>query len=338
MLNKAHADDGGAAPASSADLAAGVPLFDASVAPGGYRWWYLDGVSDCGRYGLTIIAFIGSVFSPYYAWAGRRQPEDHVAMNVALYGPDRNDWAMTERGRDALSRSQEWIRIGPSKMTWDSEGLVLDFDEDTVARRPKQLLSRRISGRIRVRFDMTNRKVFKLDGDGRHYWWPVAPVAAIETDFAKETSENWSGHAYLDANWGVEMLEERFRRWDWARTRCDRDQAVVVYDVEQIDGSNTTLQLHFTNRGSQVLNTELRRSRLPIGFWGVRRSVLSEAGARSLRTLEDSPFYVRSLIETNVLGAKRVAMHESFNGRRFNSPVVKAMLPFRMPRKANGSS
>ena len=34
----------------------------------GYVWWYVDALSDDGRQGLTIIAFIGSVFSPYYAW------------------------------------------------------------------------------------------------------------------------------------------------------------------------------------------------------------------------------------------------------------------------------
>lgn len=43
----------------------GVAGFDAAVPSGGYRWWYLDGLSDDGRHGLTIIGFAGSVFSPY---------------------------------------------------------------------------------------------------------------------------------------------------------------------------------------------------------------------------------------------------------------------------------
>ena len=43
--------------------------FDAPVPHGGYAWWYVDALSDDGRHGITIIAFIGSVFSPYYAWA-----------------------------------------------------------------------------------------------------------------------------------------------------------------------------------------------------------------------------------------------------------------------------
>jgi carotenoid 1,2-hydratase len=52
------------------------PAFDAPVADGGYLWWYVDALSDDGRHGLTIIALIGSVFSPYYAWARRRGPTD----------------------------------------------------------------------------------------------------------------------------------------------------------------------------------------------------------------------------------------------------------------------
>ena len=63
------------------------PCFDQAVDPGGYAWWYIDAVSDDRRHGLTVIAFVGSVFSPYYAWTGRRDPLNHCAVNVALYGP-----------------------------------------------------------------------------------------------------------------------------------------------------------------------------------------------------------------------------------------------------------
>ena len=76
--------------------------FAAAVPSNGYVWWYLDALSDDGESGLTIIAFIGSVFSPYYAWARRKGdagPENHVAVNVALYGKGGKRWSMTERGR-----------------------------------------------------------------------------------------------------------------------------------------------------------------------------------------------------------------------------------------------
>ncbi len=47
------------------------PNFDRPVVPGGYAWWYVDGISADGEDAITVIAFVGSVFSPYYAAARR---------------------------------------------------------------------------------------------------------------------------------------------------------------------------------------------------------------------------------------------------------------------------
>ena len=86
------------------------PRFDLAVAPGGYAWWYLDALSDDGQHGLTIIAFIGSVFSPYYAWArertagGAAEALNHCAFNVALYGQASHGWAASFSRPGARSR------------------------------------------------------------------------------------------------------------------------------------------------------------------------------------------------------------------------------------------
>ena len=82
--------------------------FTADVPDNGYRWWYLDAFSPDHRFGLTIIAFIGSVFSPYYAWAGRADPENHLCLNVCLYGPKAR-WAMTERPKWTGARDADMI-------------------------------------------------------------------------------------------------------------------------------------------------------------------------------------------------------------------------------------
>ena len=44
----------------------------AAVPERGYRWWYVDGLSDDGRRGFTAIYMYGSVFSPWRAQALRR--------------------------------------------------------------------------------------------------------------------------------------------------------------------------------------------------------------------------------------------------------------------------
>ena len=83
----------------------------------GYAWWYLDGISADGTRAISVIAFIGSVFSPWYAWSGRRDPENHVCINVATYGPG-GRFAMTERGRAALRR-------GPDRLAVVSKGRIV---------------------------------------------------------------------------------------------------------------------------------------------------------------------------------------------------------------------
>jgi len=123
-----------------------IPPFDQDVGPGGYAWWYLDAISDDGRYGLTLIAFIGSVFSPYYAWArsrGRSDPLSHCAINVALYGPG-GRWSMTERGRSSVERDHDSLNIGPSGLQWNGDTLDIELSEWAAP------IPRRILGTISV--------------------------------------------------------------------------------------------------------------------------------------------------------------------------------------------
>lgn len=58
----------------------------------------------------------------------------------------------------------------------------------------------------------------------------------------------------------------------------------------------------------------------------------SSQPARVTQTLEDTPFYVRSVLESGLLGEKVVSMHETLNVPRLVSPAVRFMLPWRMPR------
>ena len=82
--------------------------FDFPVVKNGYRWWYVDGFSDCGQHGVTLIFFIGTVFSPFYASARKRgdaDPREFVCVNAVFYEPKRKYWAMTERRMRDLQTS-----------------------------------------------------------------------------------------------------------------------------------------------------------------------------------------------------------------------------------------
>ncbi|MBO8085135.1 MAG: carotenoid 1,2-hydratase [Marichromatium sp.] len=291
-------------------------------------------MSDDGQHGLTVIAMLGNVFSPYYAWRRRRaapnlDPFDHCALNVVLYGRDgKKRWAMTERGRGALHQSADTLRIGPSGLHWDGEALTIDVDELTVP------LPSRLRGRIRVHPSAINPQDFVLDGKARHRWWPIAPVARVELDF-QNPGLRWSGAGYLDSNRGEEPLEAGFQRWDWSRAALS-DGAATLYDATERDGRNSQLALRFARNGEVEQVAPPPRAALPTAsVWRVGRGTQCEAGdqARVVQTLEDTPFYVRSVVETRLCGERVESVHESLDLDRFAANWVQMLLPFRMPRK-----
>jgi carotenoid 1,2-hydratase len=75
------------------------------------------------------------------------------------------------------------------------------------------------------------------------------------------------------------------------------------------------------------------------GFWGVARDTRSEdpSQTRITETFVDAPFYTRDALQMVLGGKPCPAVHESLNLDRFASPVVKLMLPFKMPRRSKWS-
>src|ERR1044071_8660412 len=61
--------DGGALWPLGRALGTDGPRFDAPVANEGYRWFYLDAVSDDRASSVVVIALLGNPFSPRYARA-----------------------------------------------------------------------------------------------------------------------------------------------------------------------------------------------------------------------------------------------------------------------------
>jgi carotenoid 1,2-hydratase len=312
--------------------------FDDALPPGGYAWWYVDALSDDGRHGLTIIAFVGSVFSPYYAHARRRRggaadPTNHCAFNVALYaapgtGAPRG-WAMTERGAGALEQGPRHLGIGPSALQWEGDALTLRFDEITVP------WPSRIRGTVRLHPQALFDRAYALDAGGHHQWIPLAPCARVEVQM-EHPALRWQGTGYLDSNRGARPLERDFTRWDWSRASLAGGRSAVLYDVERQDGSTLALGLQFGAGKAASVFSPPPRVALPHTAWRLPRGTRADppGGARLLQTLEDGPFYARSVLRTRLLGEDATAIHESLCMRRWAAPAVQLMLPFRMPRRA----
>lgn len=293
----------------------------------GYVWWYVDALSADGRQGLTIIAFIGSVFSPYYAWDRSRDPFDHCAVNVVLYGAGANRFCMTERGRGSLTRDADHIRIGPSGLDWDGTSLTIRLDEVTAP------IPARVRGTVRLHPPGFTPGPHMLDAAGGHRWWPMAPSSPVEVTLS-EPDLSWRGTAYFDTNHGDSALEAAFTDWTWCRADL-REGAAILYDVRRRDGSRQDLTLCFTADGTpREIAPPCRAALPPTRLWRVPRHTRSDDGqARVLRTFEDTPFYARSHLATTLRGEAVRPVHESLSLTRFANPLVRLMLPFRMPRR-----
>jgi carotenoid 1,2-hydratase len=284
-------------------------------------------VSDCQQYGITIIAFIGSVFSPYYAWSGRGDPSNHCAFNVALYGRQGHRWAMTERGAASLTREPTHLAIGPSALTWTGDCLEIDVNEIAVPHMSP------IRGKIRLHPAAISMEAFDIDPAGAHRWWPVFPIARVEVQLDRP-NVSWSGAGYCDTNVGSGPLEETFVRWDWSRAALKKGTA-ILYNVVPREGDPLSLALRLDQHGGIEPVAPAAEVKLPTTFWRVTRTTHADTadGVGNVETLEDSPFYARSMLEARLFGEDTIGMHESLMLDRFRMPIVKAMLPFRMPRR-----
>ncbi len=301
--------------------------FDRAVPQRGYSWWYIDALSEDGQHGLTLIAFIGTVFSPWYALArrgGGGDPHNHCCLNVALYGSPKR-WAMTDRRRDALSRDADNLRIGPSALAWDGEKLTVTIEEVTAP------WPSRLRGTVVLRPEALSTRAFQLDSDGRHHWHPIAARSRVEVRF-EQPGLSWSGPAYFDTNWGAAPLEQDFVGWDWCRAPMP-DATAILYNAQRRDGTEKSLALCVGADGAVTQFEPPPPLQLPKTLWRIARPTRAEGGQASVvRTLVDAPFYSRSEIRTHLLGQEATAVHESLSLDRFRSPSMYAMLPFRVPR------
>ena len=236
---------------------------------------------------------------------------------------------MTERGQRSVERDAEHLRIGPSQLQWRGDHLQIDLDEISVP------IPQRVRGTVRVYPEALCNYSNALDDAGKHRWGPIAPCARVEVDLPNP-GLRWQGNAYLDSNEGDEPATVPFKTWDWSRARMADGSTAVIYDVTQLNGARTLLAERFKPDGSwESFDAASQREALPKTLWRIDRGIRSNGGGTQvLDTLEDTPFYARSLLQTQLLGEQVTAMHETLEPQRLNSRAVQMMLPWRMPRRA----
>ncbi len=236
---------------------------------------------------------------------------------------------MTERSRGAVTQERDALSIGPSSVRWTGEALEIAIEE-----RDKRVgipWRRMVRGTVRLFPEALNPVSYALDPQARHVWHCLAPRARIEV-VMENPALRWSGRAYLDSNRGNESLEEGFRVWHWSRAHL-REGAVVCYEGERRDGSHFASALRFDKAGRPQQAELPLTAPLPSTLWKMERKTRADRGHASVvRTWEDAPFYARSTLASRLYGEQVVVVQESLDMRRFESPIVQFMLPYRMPR------
>lgn len=269
------------------------------------------------------------MFSPYYRRAflkGQGEPDNHCSLNVALYGPKRR-WTMTERSRRSVQRDATQFTIGPSQLRWNGHCLEIDICEFGMP------LPRPVRGHVRVFPGSLTPFSVPLDAQSRHRWGPIAPCARVEVELT-HPDLRWYGHAYLDSNEGDEPIERAFREWDWSRATLDDGSTAVIYDVQPIASPDRLHAYRFYPDGRVEPFDAPPRQAMPRTGWRIDRRMRSDAAhpVSVIDTLEDTPFYERSVLASGLFGQRVISVHETLNVPRFTSPIVQRMLPFRMPR------
>ncbi|WP_254598088.1 carotenoid 1,2-hydratase [Polynucleobacter antarcticus] len=258
---------------------------------------------------------------------GSAAADHYCAINVAIYTPSKKYWTMTERGRNAVTRTTDTFTVGPSQLHWEHDMLSIQIDERV------PLLGQKVQGTIKVFPDQLFHHVVPLDDQAKHRWGPIAPSARVEVSLSKPDLK-WHGHAYFDSNEGDEAISKPFSEWDWSRAHLKDGSTAVIYDVRQKNGLDRVITTKFNTNGTTEHFTAPERVPLKNTGWGIKRNLRSEqgAGVQLIKTLEDTPFYARSIIQSTLLNENVISMHETLNVKRLESGIVQWMLPWRMPR------
>ena len=255
-----------------------------------------------------------------------------------------HQWAMTERASRHVHIEADLFKVGPSSLSWDGRELTINLDEITLP------MPARLRGRVVVTPSALWRESYALDAAKTHHWRPIAPIAQVKVDMTYPPVQ-WHGSAYVDSNHGSAPLESAFERWDWSRAKpqsatptsdgvAKTDAAThVVYDVHRTDGSTVTLAKKFhIGANHSPLTTDFvapPHAPLPTTGWGIRRATACDADAACsvVKTVEDTPFYARSIVSSVIGGVPMLGVHESLSLARFSRRWVQFLLRFKMPRR-----
>lgn len=218
------------------------------------------------------------------------------------------------------------LELGASSIAWEAGALVVRFSETTAPFWASLRKGAPLAGEVRLVPEVQTPGAIQLDARGAHRWWPAAAAARAEVKLTAPAL-SFSGRGYHDANEGDEPLEKELQSWRWQRAAGPSGEALVHYDVQERSGAARHVGLALRAGSIEALPPG-PTIRLPGSRWGLPRQARGQVALA--RTLEDTPFYVRSRLQ----GERLTWVHEALSLDRFDAAWVRFLLPFRMRRAA----
>lgn len=286
---------------------------NSSPQPGGYEWWYFDGISVDGKYSFVVIFYEGNPFSTRYnarllKSKADPMPMEYPAVSISVYENGKTiyySFTEFEPSECMFGESCPLVKIGDHHMEREIEDHKMNFHLHLEETLPS---GDAINAEITFRSNVTDKKLFNQAGKAgtEHQWNMVQPRADVDGEIQLLSQDDIStevifkGRGYHDHNTGGEPMHNEFSDWYWGRFHFE--YATLVYYVmnrqsEQqhqawlINNDNNTILDNFENidlvdKGLTLFGLKTARK---IGM----RSGDTEVQIQQNQLLDNGPFYQR---------------------------------------------
>lgn len=285
---------------------------NATHQPGGYEWWYFDGLSEDERYSFVIIFYEGNPFSTRYNArlmdGDLAMPTQYPAISISIYEQAQPIYySFTEfKPQDChFDEEKPIVKVG-------SHSFKGEINDDNL--RYTVLLDETLPCGDAIEAELTfispnGKGIFttavKQTSRG-HLWNLVQPRAQVRGNILVQTKGeeakqiHFRGHGYHDHNTGQEPMHKEFTDWYWGRFHFNFG-TLVYYVMNRREGAQHQAWL-ISKENSRILTTfeEIDLTDKSLTLFGLKtarkiglRSDDAEIQIQQHRLLDNGPFYQR---------------------------------------------
>ena len=288
--------------------------------PGGFAWWYAELLNESGD-GIVVIWSFGLPFLPGYRSAVERgeaqRPADRPSLNISVYEGGRPTcYVLHEfQPEDVHWDGADTWRFGESTFTVTNEGEYASLRAELccpIAGGPEQL-----RGVLQLRGPRTSTSMSQQgDSVDTHRWTPLIVPGAGE--FTLDDGEGYrrsvQGRGYFDRNTSTVGLHRLgIGLWFWGHApKPHKNQIMYLLWPESDEGEPVCLGYSVSPAGEVTEHRDLqvRLPRRRRTFYGMPSWSQIEVREREElwlrltldRRVDDGPFYLRYVAETQVQG------------------------------------